>query len=188
VNRRAVRGEIATRGIIEPFDPARHDRTGFSCGALEVDNFFKKTANKLVKADNLRVYVMVGAKEELIGFYAINAHKVDYADLPPRYARDRPGHGAIPAIYISMIGVDLRHAGQGYGGDLLADCLKRIARIGGELGVSVVMLDLLDDGNPELIEKRKLLYAGYGFAQLPANDMRLFLPLATVKQLIAEDE
>jgi ribosomal protein S18 acetylase RimI-like enzyme len=188
VTRRAVRGEPVTRGIIEHFDPARHDRTAFSCGIEQVDNFFKKTANKLVKADNLRVYVMVDSAGALIGFYAINAHKVDYTDLPSRYARNRPGHGAIPAIYISMIGVDLRHARQGYGGDLLADCLKRIARIGGELGVSVVMLDVLDDGNPKLVEKRKRLYAGYGFTPLPANDMRLFLPLATVEQLIAKEE
>ena len=183
-----ARGESAPRGIIEPFDPARHDCAAFSCGVEQVDNFFRKTANKLVKADNLRVYAMVDPDAQLIGFYAINAHKVDYTELPSKYARVRPGHGSIPAIYISMIGVDVRFAGNGYGGDLLADCLKRIARIGNELGVSVVMLDVLDDGNSELVEKRKRLYAGYGFTPLPTNDMRLFLPLATVKQLIAEDE
>ena len=184
----SVRGASATRGIIEPFDPAKHDRAAFSCGVEQVDNFFRKTANKLVKADNLRVYAMVDPDGQLIGFYAINAHKVDYTELPAKYARDRPGHGSIPAIYISMIGVDVRFAGNGYGGDLLADCLKRIARIGDELGVSVVMLDVLDDGNSELVEKRKRLYADYGFTPLPTNDMRLFLPLATVKQLIAESK
>ena len=141
-----ARGTTAPRGTIEPFDPARHDRAAFSCGVEQVDNFFKKTANKLVKADNLRVYVMMGAEGQLVGFYAINAHKVDYTELPAKYARDRPGHG------------------------------------------SVVMLDVLDDGNAELVDKRKRLYAGYGFAPLPTNDMRLFLPLATVKQLIAESE
>lgn len=181
------RGGQAQRGIIEPFDSAKHNRAAFSCGVEQVDNFFRKTANKLVKADNLRVYVMVGTDGQLIGFYAINAHKVDYTELPEKYARNRPGHGAIPAIYISMIGVDLRFAGQGYGGDLLADCLARIARIGDELGVSVVMLDILDDGNPELVAKRKQLYAGYGFTPLPSNDMRMFLLLGTVKQLVQEN-
>jgi ribosomal protein S18 acetylase RimI-like enzyme len=184
----AVRGDPAPRGIIEPFDPKRHDRTAFSCGVEQVDNFFKKSANKLIKADNLRVYVMTSAQGQLLGFYAINAHKVDYTELHAKYARDRPGHGSIPAIYISMIGVDIRFAGYGYGGDLLADCLKRIARISDELGVSVVMLDVLDDGKPQQVEKRKRLYAGYGFTPLPTNDMRLFLPLATVKQLIVENE
>lgn len=174
------------RGTIEPFDPARHDRTAFSCGVDQVDNFFRKTANKLVKADNLRVFVMVAALGQVIGFYAINAHRIDYAELPEKYARNRPRHGSIPAIYISMIGVDARFAGHGYGGDLLADCLIRIARIADDLGVAVVMLDVLDCGNPELVEKRKRLYMGYGFMSLPTNDMRLFLPLATVRQLIDE--
>ena len=176
----------ARRGIIEPLDPAKHDRMAFSCGVEQVDNFFKKTANKLVKADNLRVFVLVDAAEEVVGFYAINAHTVDYTELPPRYARDRPGHGSIPAVYISMIGVDVRFAGQGFGGDLLVDCLTRIARVADNLGVAVVMLDVLDCGNPDLVAKRKRLYASYGFKPLPSNDMRLFLPIATVKQLIGE--
>lgn len=177
---------MAQRGIIEPFDPARHNRTAFSCGVEQVDNFFRKTANKLVKADNLRVFVMVDPAGQLIGFYAINAHKIDYTELPPKYARDRPGHGAIPAVYISMVGVDARFRGQGYGGDLLADCLTRIVMIADNLGVSVVMFDVLDCGNPELVAKRRHIYEGYGFTALPSNAMRLFLPLATVKQLMAE--
>lgn len=175
------------RFVIEPFDTAKHDRAAFSCGVEQVDNFFKKTANKLVKADNLRVYVMVDLVGEVVGFYAINAHMIDYAELPPKYARNRPGHGTIPAIYISMIGVDRRFSGHGYGGDLLADCLKRIVRAGDELGVAVVMLDVLDDGNVALVDKRKRLYASYGFAPLPSNAMRLFLPIATIKPLIADD-
>lgn len=39
---------------IEPFDAARHDRDGFSCGIAAIDNYFHKTANKLAKADNIR--------------------------------------------------------------------------------------------------------------------------------------
>jgi ribosomal protein S18 acetylase RimI-like enzyme len=188
VTQKSRRGRSAPRGIIAPFDPAQHDRTAFSCGVEQVDNFFRKTANKLVKAGNLRVFVMVDPEGALIGFYAINAHKVDYAELPAKYARDRPRHGSIPAIYISMIGVDTRYRGHGFGGDLLVDCLTRIARIADELGVAVIMLDVLDCGDPALVAKRKALYEGYGFVPLPSNDMRLFLPLATVKQLIGSSE
>jgi len=90
---------------IEPFDPEKHDRTAFSCGVDQVDNYFKKTANKLVKADNLRVFVLVDPDGTVMGFYALNAHAVEYGNLPPKYARTRPGHGQIPAFYISMIGV-----------------------------------------------------------------------------------
>ena len=81
---------------IEPFDPARHDRTGCSCGVEAVDNYFKKTAGKLVSAGNVRLFVMVSSDGNLIGFYAINAHAVDYRDLPSCFARSRPAHGSIP--------------------------------------------------------------------------------------------
>ena len=170
--------------LIEPLDPARHDRAGFSCGVEPVDNFFGKTAGKLVRADNLRVFVMTSPDDGLIGFYAVNAHAVDYADLPPRYARTRPGHGQIPAAYIAMIGVDTRFAGRGFGGDLLVDGLGRIARAADDLGIAVVMLDVLDCGNPKRVARRLKLYSGYGFMPLPSRPLRLFLPIATVRALL----
>lgn len=173
---------------IEPLDPARHDRAAFSCGIEQVDNFFKRTANKLAKADNVRVFVLTTADQDLIGFYALNAHSIDYAELPAKYARIRPGHGNIPASYISMIGVDERFAGQGFGGDLLIDALERIARVADEIGLAVVVLDVLDCGNLKLVEKRLRLYKSYGFQPLPSKGLRLFLPIATVRTLIAEDD
>ena len=169
--------------VIEPLDPAKHDRAGFSCGVEQVDNFFRRTANKLTKAGNVRTFVMVGPKGELIGFYATNAHVVDYAELPDRFARDRPAHGGIPAAYISMIGVDSRFQRHGYGGDLLIDCLKRLAGAADVLGIAVVMLDVLDCGDPEKVAKRLALYTSYGFEPLPSRGLRLFLPMATVRSL-----
>ncbi len=169
---------------IEPFDPDRHDRAVFASGVDAVDNFLKKTANKLARADNLRLYAMTDAAAALIGFYALNAHAIDYSELPGKYARTRPGHGNIPAAYISMIGVDARHQGCGYGGDLLVDALTRIVQAADAIGIAVVILDVLDDGDPVQVARRKALYEGYGFQPLPSRPLRLFLPLATIRQLI----
>ncbi|WP_208999943.1 GNAT family N-acetyltransferase [Stappia sediminis] len=214
------------KNIIEPFDPDKHDRAAFSCGVEQVDNFFRKTANKLAKADNARVYVMAAPDGTVIGFYSLNAHAVDYQDLPKKYARTRPVHGSIPAAFLSMIGVDRRYAGQGFGGDLLVDALLRVAQAAEQIEIAVVILerfprkrdrfrdknslqnqylehilvaksepdfagyarDMLDDGNPELVERRTKLYAGYGFQPLPSNPLRMFLPVATVRELLADDE
>ncbi len=170
--------------VIEPLDPAKHDRAAFSCGIEQVDNFFRRTANKLTKAGNVRTFVMVSPEGELIGFYATNAHAIDYAELPDQFARNRPAHGSIPAAYISMIGVDSRFQGQGYGGDLLVDCLTRLASAADALGIAVVMLDVLDCGDSEKISKRRALYASYGFEPLPTTGLRLFLPMTTVRTLI----
>lgn len=174
--------EVPT-SIIEPLDPSKHDRAAFSCGIEQVDNFFQKTANKLQKSGNLRVFVMTQGEGTVMGFYAINSHAVDYAELPQRFSRDRPGHGSIPAAYISMMGGDLKFSGAGYGGDLLVDCLTRIARISDEIGTAIVMLNVLDCGNAERTERRVKLYREYGFQPLEANPMRMFIPIATIKKM-----
>ncbi len=172
--------------VIEPLDPQKHDRAAFSCGVAQVDNFFRKTANKLSKADNLRVFVMAREDGTVIGFYALNAHGISYADLPEKYARDRPRHGTIPAAYISMIARDIRFARGGFGGDLLVDCLKRILMASEQIGVSVAMLDVLDDGDPEAVAKRLALYVGYGFAPLASNPPRLFLSVSTIRAFVED--
>lgn len=171
---------------IEPFDPEKHDRAAFSCGVEQVDNYFQKTANKLAKADNVRLYVMVSAEGAVTGFYALNAHAVHYADLPARFARTRPAHGNIPAAYISMIGRDQKFRGGGYGGDLLVDALRRITVAADAIGVAVVILDVLDCGDPDRVARRKALYESYGFQALASNSLRMFLPVSVVRKLIAE--
>lgn len=171
--------------VIEPLDPSKHDRAAFSCGVSQVDNFIKKTANKLTKADNLRVWVLTAEDEKsIIGFYAINAHSIYYDELPEKFARNRPGHGAIPAAYISMVGRDERFRGGGYGGILLADCLQRIVRIAEQIGTAVIVLDVIDCGDPGKTQQRKDLYIGYGFQPFPSMPMRMFLPIATIKDLV----
>ena len=172
--------------FIEPFDPARHDRTGFSCGVAAVDNYFKKTANKLAKAGNVKLFVMVGADQALIGFYDINAHAVSYQDLPARFARASPGHGSIPAAFIAMIGRDQHYRGAGFGADLLVDALRRIVQASYSLGIAVVLLDVLDCGDPGRTARRQALYKSYGFQPLPSNPTRLFLPLIIIRELLAE--
>ena len=171
--------------IIELLDTECHDRERFSCGVDTVDNYFRKTANKLAKAGNARVYVMTSETGDVIGFYALNAHSVDFTELPSRYARTRPSHGAIPAAFISMIGVDQRYAGKGHGGDLLADALLRIEQAAERIGIAMVVLDVLDDGNPDFVRRRKTLYLRYVFEALPSNPLRLFLPVAAIREALA---
>jgi ribosomal protein S18 acetylase RimI-like enzyme len=180
--------DVATLPVIEPLDPARHDRAAFGCGIPQVDNFFRKTANKLARADHSRTFVMVAPGGDLIGFYATNAHAIDYRELPARFARNRPAHGTIPAAYIAMTGVDRRYQGQGHGGDLLVDCLTRLTKIADTLGIAVVLLDVPDRGDPVQVARRVALYASYGFEALPSNGLRLFLPIATVRTLLTPTE
>lgn len=153
----------------------------------QVDNFLQRTAGKLTRADNLRTFVLLDADDTLIGFYAVNAHAVNYASLPARFARDRPKHGGIPAAFIAMIGVDRRFQGRGHGGNLLVDCLRRIVRAADSLGIAVILLDVLDCGDPRQVERRRALYGAYGFQPLASDPLRLFLPIATARSLLSDE-
>lgn len=172
--------------VIEPLDPTRHDRTAFSCGVAQVDNYLKRTANKLAKAGNVRVFVMTNETGRIVGFYAVNAHAIDYRDLPDRFARTRPSHGSIPAAFISMMGRDTRDAGQGIGPILLADALKRIVRAADSLGIAVVALDVFDCGDASRVARRTALYERFGFIALPSMPRRMILPVSTIQTLINE--
>ena len=85
-----------------------------------------------------------------------------------------------------MIGRDQRYSGQGFGSDLLVDALRRIAQAADVIGLAVVLLDVLDCGDPERTARRQSLYQSYGFLPLPSNSTRLYFPLATVLKLMAD--
>lgn len=168
---------------IEPLDTDRHDRAAFSSGVEQVDNFLQKTAGKLLKGGTAKVFVVVAPHQnpdEILGFYSINAHSVDYGELPNRYRRYALPGGSIPAAFIGMMGVTQAAQGHGIGGLLLADALKGAYLASHRVGTAVVMLDVLDCGNPEAVARRQSLYDGYGFQALPSNPLRMFMPMATV--------
>jgi ribosomal protein S18 acetylase RimI-like enzyme len=163
------------RTIIEPLDTARHDRASFSSGVSQCDNFIRLTAGKLSKAGHIRTFVMTPDGKKITGFYALNAHSIDYRELPAQFARDRPASGAIPAAFIAMIAVDASEQSKGYGGDLLADALKRIAEARMSLGVSIAVLDVLDDGDAKAVAQRLRLYRTYGFQTLDKHPLRMWV-------------
>jgi len=167
--------------VIEALDTARHHRDGFSCGVSAVENFFRPTAGKLSKAGNIRVYVMTDPTGTVVGFHALNAHSIDYADLPSPFARTRPSHGSIPAAFISMMGRDSRFRGSKLGEDLLVDALLRIERLAATIGITVVILDVLDCGDPRKVANRLPLYQSFGFEPLASSPLRLFLPIKNIR-------
>ena len=104
-----------TEIIRQAFEYYLDDIEDLRCGVAAVDNYFKKTANKLAESGNVRLFVMVNADQALIGLYAINAHAVE-------------GQGSIPAAFIAMIDRDVRFSGAGFGADLLVDALRGALR------------------------------------------------------------
>ena len=148
---------------IEPLDPEKHDRAAFSCGTDRLDNFLKRTARKHQAGDFTRVWVATeGGRAEILGFYALNAHSLEGDDLPANLTRNAPRSGWIPAVYLSMIAVDRRRQGQGFGRILLADALNRAAAAADQIGLKAVVLDVIEDGGPGITGKTPRVLRRHG--------------------------
>lgn len=165
---------------IERLDPSVHDRTQFASGIPAVDNFFARTANKLQRANNLRVFVLLADNGDILGFYALNAFAMDYRDLPDSFARARANHGTIPAAFVAMMGIDARHQGKRLGKHILSDACARAVRAAEHLGLAAIVLDVLDCGDEERVRRRHRFYTSFGFIPLPVNPMRMYLPISAV--------
>lgn len=178
--------EPVTTLKIEPFDPEVHDRAAFSCGADQIDNFLKFTAKKHQQGDFARVWVAVADQNStVLGYYSINSHSIEAHQLPQKFTKRAPNHGGIGAAYISMFGVETSAQGKGIGTLLIADALKRIARISDDLGIFAVVLDVLDDGDAERVGQRQAFYKRLGFIEFPSQPLRMFLPVATIRAGLA---
>lgn len=172
--------------LIEPLDPGKHDRAGFSCGIARLDNYLKYTAKKHHAGDFTRVWVATRARQNgIVGFYALNAHSLDGDQLPVEFTRNAPSHGGIPAIYLSMIAVNRPDQGQGIGRVLLADALKRSAGAADQIGLKTVILDVIDDGGSKTTAKRVAFYDSMGFQALPGYPTRMFIGIETIRRALS---
>lgn len=133
----------------EPFDPGRHDRSGFSCGTDRLDNFLRLSARKQQKDDFTRVFAVAHGSPRVLGYYALNAHAVATDDLGADRPRRAPNTGTVPALYLSMIAVDRSWQGKGLGSDLAIDALSRALNVSGEVGLKLEVLDVIADGGDE---------------------------------------
>jgi ribosomal protein S18 acetylase RimI-like enzyme len=171
---------------IENFDPALHEREGFSCGATQIDNFLIFNAKKQQNAEMVRVRVLLPeAGSKVLGFHVLNAHSLDAGEAPAALAKKTPGHGRVPVAYVSMIGVDVSVQGRALGEMLLMDALRQIAQASKLIGTAAAVLDILNDGNTETSQKRAVFYRRFGFTPFPDDPNRMFLPMNVLQQFIA---
>ena len=167
---------------IEAFDPGRHDTKDFHCGSDSQDNFLRRTAKRQQRDGYTRLYVATDATQTsepkaCLGFYAINAHAIDTADVPPDAAPRAPRSNLIPGVFLSHLAVDRKLQGQGLGRILLVDALHQCQRAGQILGVRLMLLDVEAAADASGRIRLQRFYRSMGFQPLPGHPDRLFLSL-----------
>jgi GNAT superfamily N-acetyltransferase len=143
---------------IEPL--GRHDRTRFSCGVAALDDWFVQRAGQDEHRSVARVFVALDDRLGVVGFYSLSAFTLAIDDLPPAWVKRLLRYGLIPAALIGRLARDRRLRGEGLGGMLLADAVRRVLDAAHTLAVFAIVVEAID-------EDAAAFYRDFGFAPFP---------------------
>lgn len=161
---------VPDRLIIEPLD-RRHDRSGFSCGIPELDQYLMHQAGQDVRRRFARAFVCTSdGANAVLGFYTLSTLSIDLDSLPAELVRKLPRH-PVPCVLLGRLAVDAATQGRGIGSMLIADAIKRTNAVGKTVGVYAMIVDATN-------EAAKPFYMAFGFLPFQNDPMRLFLPLS----------
>ncbi len=161
---------------IEPLS-GEHNRSRFLSGSEELDRYLREQASQDIKRRIATCFVAVSiATNDVAGYYSLAATSVALSAFSPEVARKLPRYPVVPSVLLGRLAVARHYQGQGVGGILLADALKRTARA--ELGVFAMVVDAKD-------QPAQRFYEHHGFTLLPGEQRRLCLPIASAIQRLA---
>lgn len=124
----------------ERLEPGRHDISKFSCGA--------------------RTWVWIDKQVEVVGPYALTAHKVAREKVLTKVGRGGPTE--IPAVLLARLALSSSRRGQGLDQVLVADALARVVDATQTVGARLVVVDALH----EVVIR---FYESLGFRRVPGS-------------------
>ena len=147
-----------------------HDTAGFRCGTDALDDWLRRTA---LRSEGLsaRTYVVCEGLV-VVGYYCLATGSVARSHAPGRLRRNAPD--PLPVMVLGRLAVDERRKGQGIGGGLLRDALRRSLQVSATAGCRAILVHAIDDA-------AAAFYARYGFVASPASSLTLFLSLETAR-------
>jgi len=154
-----------------------HVREGFDCGKPSLNDFLHALVSQYEKRNLGRTYVVFQEGDQhVLGYYTLASGAIDAESLPAKQAKKLPRH-AVPVVLLARLAVDRSVHGRGLGGFLLRDALTRSLDLSEKLGIHAVVVDALD-------AEAKAFYERFGFLPLTDDEMRLFLPLTTIRAAV----
>lgn len=155
---------------------SHHATERFSCGSEALDSWFRRIAKQHLSKGISRTYVAESPEDPrtVLGFYSLTVSEAQTEDLPARIAKALPQ--TIPVVLLGRLAVDAKAQGQGTGGILLVDALRRIVRVSAEVGIAAILVDAKDTS-------AAAFYQHFGFQPLPDAPQRLVLSVKTAAAL-----
>ena len=151
----------------------RFDRSLFSCGKPDLDDWLKTKAGQQERANNTRTFVAIDGTR-VAGYYATTTYRLDLDEAAAMYGVSKRAY-PIPAVLLVRLAVDVSFQGCGVGSKLLLHALNQIAEASRHVGFEVVVVHAID-------RDAVTFYAQRGFTQFEDHHLHLFMP---VKNLLA---
>jgi len=149
-------------------------RTDFDCGSEALNRYFREQVTQDIRRHIAACFVLIADEQYVAGYYTLASASLLLKDLPPDIVKKLPRYPTIPAVRMGRLAVDRKFQGQGLGGIMLADALKRAIR--SEIASYALIVDAKD-------EAAAAFYRHHGFIALPDKALTLFLPLDTVRHM-----
>ena len=146
-----------------------------SCGVEPLDRYFKTQVGQDIKRRVTACFTALDGSGRVAGYYTLASASIFLTDLAENLAKKLPRYPNVPAVRMGRLAVDRIYRGKGLGSALLADALRRAAIA--EIAAYAFVVDAKDETAAEF-------YAHHGFRATAENPLFLYLPLATVKDLV----
>lgn len=155
---------------IRPLDHAANTAE-FECGEPALDGYLQRYATQDIKRGVARVFIATpdDRLDTVAGFYTLSAASIAAETLPEKWRKKLPRY-PVPVALIGRLAVSQAFQGQGLGGILLADAIKRVMAASETLAVAAIIVDAKSD-------KAAGFYRHFGFTELPGCPGRWMLPL-----------
>lgn len=164
----------------EPLHRKKHNRAAFSCEQQALTDYIKQQASQDVKKNVAAVFVLTPDGVTISGYYTLSQYGGDAGELPQQLLEQFkiPKYPRLPATLIGRLARHIHLKGQAVGELLLMDALRKALEATKTVASVVVVVDAQDENAVKFYER-------YGFIALPDHSDRLFIPMATVRQLFA---
>ena len=75
----------------------------------------------------------------------------------------------------------------GLGSNLAIDAVSRALNVAGEVGVKLIVLDVIDDGGNAAFMRRREFYWSLGFLNFQDSPERMFITIDTIRAMFGDE-
>lgn len=149
-----------------------HELSRFRSGNAALDAWLTHHALASQRMDSARTFLLFD-DEHIAGYFSLTMGSVRKEDAPPTLVRGLPGY-PVGSVLLARLAVAADRQGQGLGGLLLAEALRKAVTAGDAAAARLVIVDAID-------EDAAHFYAHFGFLAVPQHPRRLYRRMKDIR-------